>query len=271
MSRRYDIHRSLAEFPFRVAEGRVPVRFTVESSRRVAEVRELICNALSFYTEHFRYDQDLAIVLLSKDLWGRITPLPYGMAHVIHDPTFIILPSTPDHQLADLVQRSLREHCGITREKGLAETSRGILDRIALHELGHSVNRARKISLESRWMKEYLATSCAYAYLKEQDPFGADLWNRVHEGFLKMIRPIHRSLEDFQTLYNRVGHENYAWYQAVFQKRIDEVFAQMGLRFITQLLDDWEDTTVPFVAGDQTSRLENRCAGFSAWIAEFGL
>ena len=207
---------------------------------------------------------------------------PYGIPHGSSYPYVIFVPATDANPVttlalqmktkasASILQQIART--GITYE----DAARIFVTLIALHELGHVYTEASRVKPGNKWLNEFLATYHAYAFLSANHPRLAELWRAMNEVYSTGVTPTHRSLEDFERLYIRVGIENYGWYQGRFQEIAAAVYDAKKLTFLQDVragfprLKEGEDpidslVKDPAPIATTLARLEEISPGFIAW------
>lgn len=234
-----------------------------------ASTAEMLRGAAGFYAEHFEVRQPLALAVLDKTEWTKVTSIPYGLPFVSGPPYIVVLPATGDHPLFrhvdDALDRSdLPARYSMTNE----EISSHVLSLIGFHELGHLYAKAFGLEFPNRWTFEFAATAFAYAYLDQCLPITASLWVDACRALAHAGNPAHTSLRDFETLYVGVGIADYARYQAVFLLRVKEVHDAHGIQFLSHLRDvNWPATSPT----QYVTELEAIAPGFNRWADKFQL
>jgi hypothetical protein len=204
---------------------------------------------------------------------------PYGIPLSSTPPYIIFLPATanniPTNNIRNVKpkvpQTLIREIETLIKEiKGDEATyddaAQWMPDLIGFHEIGHQYSDVYGIHATNQWLREFLASYFAYAFLSEQYPKVARLYVALHETLLAAIKPKHTSLEDLNNLSSGVGAENYGWYQAQLLRMVKRVYEKRGLSFVTEMRKAFpmsEKESVGMEAGLQ--RLEKIYPGFIGW------
>jgi hypothetical protein len=167
-----------------------------------------------------------------------VNPIPFGLPGVHGEPPVVFIPAhsggwafrkmlaRKEAIPADVWQDYLR-----TSQKSFEAASDDFVDFIALHELGHALLVRYGIDPSCNWLNEFLASYFGYAFLAERRPERKPVIALF--GRPSQARPKHTTLADFERLYFLV--DDYAWYQGMFERRIQEMYPQAGLQFIKDL------------------------------------
>jgi hypothetical protein len=239
----------------------------------------------SFYQERLGVQVAVNLAVLNSNQRTRVNPIPFGLPGVHGEPPVVFIPAysggyayrkmlaRKEAILADVLQEYLR-----TSQKTFEAASDDFVDFIALHELGHALLVHYGIDPSCNWLNEFLASYFGYAFLAERRPERKPVIALF--GRPPQTHPKHRTLADFERLYFLV--DDYAWYQGMFERRIQEMYPQAGLQFLKNL-----KRTLPRTAGipDGVSipdpvvnrippevvieKLEAIAPGFRAWAKGF--
>ncbi len=232
------------------------------------ELNELLSPAKAYFNEHLQVDLEFEIALLNPTDWRKISRIPYGLPFVSGPPYIIGIPATTDHPLGETLKTAFTNPETPASGMKMDDPIRLFISIIGFHELGHIYAKTAGISFPNTWTDEFTATYLAYSYLAAKRPQYAALWRRGSKGLVETIQPAKTSLADFESLYYRVGIENYAWYQAVFLMRVETLHARHEFTFI----DTLQKKPLP----DSSSHfglhaLEDRFPGFIEWAKGHGL
>lgn len=250
-------------------DGPVPSRYSTGHLDMAERVGRVLGESASYFESTFAIRIPFSVALLDALDWARVTPIPYGLPFVSGPPTLVALPATSDHPLARIVTEVLAEE-PLEDSGGLAdgELTDLFMTLIGFHELGHVCADETGIRAPFKWISEFAATLIAYDYLETHFPEGSRIWKEVAVRLQQSIHPAKRSLEDFETLYFRVGVENYAWYQVVFLEQAAAVHASGGLAILEPLRKgEGAGNAGDFGVGN----LDSFHPGFKAWAALHGL
>lgn len=242
---------------------------------RAIGIRDVLESARTFFEDSLGTELEVNLALLSEEHWSQTTEIDYGIP--FFSGSVMVLPATTDVALTrdfqNLEGRASEEDLARIAASGLTfqEAAHLTIDLIGYHELGHAYVYALGILPPTRWFSELLASYFAYAFLSRRQADPAAVWETMWGLKARAPRPSHTTLADFENLYIEVGIENYLWYQAQFQQRIEEVFASDGLAFVRRVAE-----TFPADAGasdlsraEVMARLEELRPGFVAWARGF--
>lgn len=135
---------------------------------------------------------------------------------------------------------------------------------MGLHEFSHIIQKELEIEQEVGWYTEFMANYIAHAFI-QQLPREAKLNNLITDAFFTNLKPTEKH---FGGLF-RGTSDNYVWWQASMQKRINELFPKTGLAFLQQLANlrnsqQYFDDLTMLVA------LEEIGPGFLSWAKQSG-
>lgn len=269
----------MAELGIAREEGPVPLYVSAGFGERGRELAGLLAESMAFYERELHVRPLIELAVLDEPDWVRVTPVPYGLPHpFMGDPSVVFLGATSDHDAAADMRARHIHASSEDRDRilgtGLSwnEASARVLDLVGFHELGHIYARVLGIETHTHWFSEMLATYIGYAFMREQQPGLATIWDSVLAATITSPRPAYTSLADFERLYVNVGISNYGWYQGAFQVRAREVYDARGIDFVHRVHE-----ALPAQAGERLSthdllaRLERIEPGFYAWAERLGL
>ena len=240
----------------------IPILYSNGYKQQATQLSELLGPSAGFFKSRLNVELDVKLAVLNKTDWQEVSKVPYGLPFVSGPPYVIGIPATTDHPLAQTLHAALAEKDLKPLDMTRDEMVRLFISLIGFHELGHIYAKSAGIHLPNKWIDEFVATYLAYSYLAATESVGKQVWLRGAEALVRFIQPSKTTLADFESLYYRVGIENYAWYQAVFLKRTDALYSASGFEFIQTL----QDNPLPgSLAHFGLSELESRFPGFETW------
>jgi hypothetical protein len=265
--------------------GPVPTYYDHGAKTRAERLQADLREMNSFYQERLGVQVAVSLAVLNSNQWTRVNPIPFGLPGVHGEPPVVFIPAysggyafrkmlaRKEAMPADVLQEYMR-----TNQQTFEAASDDFVDFIALHELGHALLVHYGIDPSCNWLNEFLASYFGYAFLAERRPERKPVIALF--GRPPQTRPKHTTLADFERLYFLV--DDYAWYQGMFERRIQEMYPQAGLQFIKDLKRALP-RTVPIPEGvsipDQVvnrlppevvvEKLEAIAPGFQAWAKGF--
>jgi hypothetical protein len=256
--------------------GRPRVFHDPSHEGRALELQSLIGDALVFYEEALQVELELSLAVLDSEAWSAVgSKPPYGFPYVAGPPYVAFLPATHDGWVTRrlLAVRPVMPPAVLSSIEGSGFTyeqaARTFVDLIGVHEVGHPCARVYGIRVRSRWLDEIAATYFAYVFLHERRPALATLWRELNRAGAARPRPEHVSLADFDRRYLDVGPANYGWYQAHFQRRVEEVYGSLGIAFLPALKEAFAGGAGETTEADAIlRRLESLCPGFLDWSGQ---
>ncbi len=257
------------------AAGRVTAWYPAGLRSRAETLRALIDDAAGYFRRQLGIEGELHLAVLTREQWDRVIDgQPYGIPGVAGRPPVVFMPAGDDGLAAEDAL-ALRPLVAPATLEALADAgfdyetaSRRYVDLVGLHELGHAYARRFGLWANCRWLDELVATFFAYAYLREQRPALARLWDGVLQAYVDAVVPAHRTLEDFDRLYFGVGARNYVWYQAQFQRKVRQAYEARGIAFLRELQAHFGTPSPVVLAPERIlARLDPVMPGFRAWAA----
>lgn len=268
-------------------QGRLFYYHSAGADKRAAHISQLIQEARTFFEGGLGLETDVKLAVLNEQDWRRINPNgPYGVPYVSGTPHVIFMPATDNNVITSsaLAQKDNAPATLVAalRESGFSyeDWARISVDVIALHELGHAYTETYRLNPQNKWFNEFLASYHAYSFLAAKRPALAKLWRTATALQVAGPRPAHTSLEAFERLYNKVGVENYGWYQALFVQKAAQIHDAAGVGFIPRVhasfsrVEAQGDWLTAFLRSAQPldatlERLEAIQPGFVGWGRSF--
>ena len=175
-------------------------------------------------------------------------------------------PALPAAAAADLAE------LGVSYDDAVLQ----VLDLIGFHEVGHVYIAALGYHRHNsaRWLEELLATYAAYSYLDVAQPSAITVWNALSAALLGFVRPVSRSLDDFNVLYLQgLGPATYGWFQSQFNLRDDVVVQQRPRATWFAQLDaaGLDEDTRHIPTSELLRRLRGFMPSFTSWADSVGL
>ena len=144
-----------------------------------------------------------------------------------------------------------------------------------VHEFAHNYNRENGVNIKLNWFDELLCDYFTYSFLKryeKENPFDVHLYELASKimflGGIEIVE--HKSIEDFETLYWRVGSANYCWYHGWFNLGVMDLYRMHGESFIEKVISlyqsesGFDSSSEKFVA-----RLNKEMDGIQGWYDEW--
>ena len=198
---------------------------------RAAALQKLIRECIYFYEHDFPAKKfDVPLYILDSGAWSPdLFGAPYAMPNYLPSNNIIII-GAEKNALARLSGQPLTED---------SDSTVSGYDYVALHELGHyffiMLNHTRT---KQKWFDEFLANYFLINFLEERKKTVVGKWiAEIHRNDL--YRPIHRSINDFEERYDKVGPANYDWYQKKFMKLGFQLYPSYKLQIIKKVLSNY--------------------------------
>lgn len=263
--------------------GAVPAYYSQGHREDAQKLQAAIEDMNVFYKERLGVQASVTLALLDSKDWTKVTGNPYGLPMVGGTPPVVIMPATSDNPAFGLMKAreaaipagQLQSFLNDNHTTFEAVASQ-FVDLIGFHELGHTLTRNFGIDPKDHWFDEFLANYWSYEYISESQPE----WKRVFDllGRPSKVRPKNTSLEDLERLY--VGVDDYGWYQGMFEARIREIYPVLGLKFLTDVKQEFPRTPGSTLGVEEpldrkmkpeqlVEQLEIIAPGFKAWAVQF--
>ena len=144
-----------------------------------------------------------------------------------------------------------------------------------VHEYTHNYNRENGVDIKINWFNELFCDYFPYAYLKRYEKTSP-----VDLGLFELVKKIiyfggydvvkHRSIEDFERLYWRVGAVNYVWYHGWFIVGVMSLFEMYGEGFIEMVIGLYQsENGFDSTSKQLVTRLDLELDGFQDWYDEW--
>src|ERR1039457_75570 len=192
---------------------------------RAAALQKLIANCEKFYETQFpKRAFSVPLYVLDKNDWNeRLFGAPYALPNYLPTNNLIVIGAE---------KNALARLSGQPDDPVTSDTIISGYDYVAVHELGHyffiTLNHVRT---RKHWVDEFLANYFLICYAKGN---GLDL------PFSELPRnPPHKTLEDFERLYDKVGPSNYDWYQKEFIRYGLKLYPQFKVELIRKVIDNY--------------------------------
>lgn len=256
--------------------GPVPTYFSPGARERATALQKMVAEALAYSNERLSIKPELTLAVLNEPHWASVRAIPYGVPWVSFAPYVAVLPSDLSRSVIVQGFPTMRDRASVETRQLL--TAAGVPfesvphqlnDFIAYHEVGHVSIEAYRLNQSQRWFDEMLATFIGYAFMRERHAGQARAWDALMRFNAETSQPAFRSLEEFERRYSDMPPETYGWFQAMFHRRLVEVYEARGVKFLEDVraAGIGSGKKVERVA-DLIAALDRIVPGFHRW-AEF--
>jgi len=252
----------------------VQTYYSPGARERAYELASMADRSYSFLKGFFKTEADLALLVLNPDDWSKCTSFPYGVLYaeygVVHLTADVETPAIKSlspmfDNCPEALKKSLASAVG-RKEAAFTRAVQILFDHLIVHEFTHGFQEKTRVSFGSAWLSELFADYTTYAFLKRfRTEYRKDLQvtevvaRAMYEGGRPLVK--HKSLEDFERLYARVGFLNYAWYHGKFFLGIFELYNKYGESFISNLIKMFK-VTDDMIA----QKIGKSCKRFEEWF-----
>ena len=178
--------------------NRIAVYFDPKYEKKALELRAMLEEAMAYFDRELKVRMDFTLAVLDESQWERVAATmlrrdvfgievdkpsglepykqPYGIPMSSTPPYIIFLPATPNNiptnniiNIKPNVPQSLIkeiEASGFTYEKA----AQRMPELIGFHEIGHQYSDVYGIHATNQWLREFLASYFAFAFLSEKYP-----------------------------------------------------------------------------------------------------
>lgn len=194
---------------------------------RAKALQHLVLSCVRFYEMKFSGKKfKMSIYVLNESDWKKP---PFGVPYGLPD----YLPQNK-LEIIGADKNALAHISGKPDDPVKSDSIVSGYDYVALHELGHyffiTLNNLRT----EKWLDEFLASYFMICYVRENN-IDFDLKNFfMPEGDQK-----HKTLQDFDKLYDGVGPANYDWYQKQFLQLGLQLYPLLRLGLISKIIENY--------------------------------
>lgn len=265
-------------------EAKLPTYYSPGAKKRATELAEIAGNCAHYLESLYPKKVPAKLLVLNEKDWTKRITYPYGLIAGNDNILWYSILGPENHVFKDMIPFYNNAPNGLRRklEKHYPEQSSPYLyslhrwfEILMVHEYGHNYNKANNVYIKQNWFKELLCDYLSYSYLrkyKENNPLDLQLFETLSEimfvGGLSVVN--HRSIEDFERLYDGVGAANYCWYHGWFNLGAMNLYDMYGETFIGKIIglyqyeSGFDSTTERLV-----SRLDLELDGFQNWYDEW--
>lgn len=254
------------------------VHFEEGKIERAKRLGRLVSGALSFFEDSLGIDRNIRVALLDSVSWTKVRSSPYGIPGVRgKNPPVAIMPADAKGRAYRMyksmnknLSNELRQRAwatGYSWEK-IAQTK---VELIVLHELGHLYHNAYGIGSPCRWFTEFAAGYFAFLYMHYKRPKLAEIWDIIARSVLDSYKPEYRTLEELERLggARKLGGANYAWYQAAFEAKANDLVKQNGFSLLRSIKEVFPKNNEKISPKEVVAKMETEYPGFQEWATTF--
>ncbi len=199
---------------------------------RATALQNLIKEYIGFYQSKFpAHHFNVPLYVLDSNDWKEdLFAAPYALPNYLPGNNIIVIGAE---------KNALAKLSGVP----VTTTSDSIVsgyDYVAIHELGHyffiTLNKTRT---DKKWFDEFLANYFLVSFIVEKKTDVVKQWQHMIDDNDKNA-PAHRTLQDFEKLYDQVGPPNYDWYQKKFMKLCFLLYLKLKTKLITEVIENYK-------------------------------
>jgi len=255
--------------------GQVRTYYTPGFEKRAKDIQDFLTDERDFYSKELGIHLNLTVAILDAKQWAQLNILdPYGVPSVTDFPPYVaLLPANWGENRLGMLPAETEADPALVKQVQAAggvwsETFYRGFDAIIGHEFGHAAARTYGIKPPTHWFDEFLATYFEIAFIRHRHPellFPVQTFFAINRGYSHQ----YTSLNDFESRYpiSDSSPTNYGWYQAMFEQRIEQVYAQQGIGFLKQARASFPANShaAPLSNAEVLAKLDGICPGFRGW------
>jgi len=261
-----------------------PTYYSPGAKERALELAEIATNCVHYLDEFYQNKVQNRLLVLNEEDWTKRIEFPYGL--IAGRKNYLWYPTVKNDNpvFKELVPYYENSQDGLRQELDKLLNSRSSPYLFALlrwwevlmvHEYTHNYNRENGVGIKLKWFDELFCDFFTYAYLKRYEKT-----NPVDLGLFELVSRImyfggydvvkHRSIEDFERLYIRVGAANYCWYHGWFNVGVMSLFEMYGEGFIGMVIGLYQsENGFDSSSEELVARLEKELDGFQDWYVDW--
>ena len=261
-----------------------PTYYSPGAYERALELAEIAKNSVHYLDEFFENKVQNRLLVLSEEDWTKRIEYPYGFiagrnnylwypAVKEDNPVFIEMVPYYENSPEDLRQEhsKLLSNC----DSPFLYTLLRWWEVLMVHEFAHNYNRENGVTIKLNWFDELFCDYFTYAFLKryeKENPFDVHLYELTSKimffGGIEIVE--HKSIEDFEALYWRVGSANYCWYHGWFNKGVMDLYRMFGESLIKNVISSYQSEPGFDSSSERlVARLDKEMDGFQDWYDEW--
>ncbi len=216
-------------------EGAIPTFYTPGKMTIAEEFQQTITDAIQYYSKNSATEYALKLAVLDSAQWPH-NRVPFG--YVFYSQGWIFLNTGMNYGLFKKtygLEAIYNQLDSALTKSGVSSAAmiKSFYKVYAVHELGHyylsKISNARS---PDRWTNEFAATYFAYHFFKTYNKSALDEFELFHLIHKDYYNPSYTSIEDFNTVYMKMGVENYLWYHSNFYFLVKSLHNCYGAEFI---------------------------------------
>jgi hypothetical protein len=259
MRNNYPELTALAGFPF-------PVYSSAGTEARAGQIARRCELAHHFLMKTLDTRTNIGVVVLAPEHWHLYASYPlYGMPHCLDADTLVVAAENNEFwqtmapPLEGLPPQSLQAARTVYgRADGSLDYS-PFFDLLAVHEMGHLFHYQAALQFPRLWLMEFFCNLCLHAYIAsvepEQLPALVTFPQLIVDGGNSHLQ--HRSLQDFERLYVKVGPQNYGWYQSQLLVAAKEIYETCSITTLQRLWKAFVQTNITLTDEELALRLRH--------------
>ena len=262
-----------------------PTYYSPGAKERALELAIITKNPVHYLDEFFKKKVQNRLLELSEEDWTKRIRFPYGFI-VARRNNYIWYPEAKEDNPAfkelvpyyenspEDVRQELSKLLGNSDSPFLFSLLK-LYEILLVHELCHNYNRENNVNIKLKWFSELFPDYVNYAFLKryeKENPFDLHLFELLSKilyfgghGIVK-----HKSIEDFEALYWRVGFANYLWYQGWFNMGVMDLYRMFGESLIENVISLYQSESGFDSSSEKlVARLNKEMDGVQGWYDEW--
>ena len=261
-----------------------PTYYSPGAHERALELAKIAQNSVHYLDEFFENKVQNRLLVLSEEDWTKRIEYQYGLiagrnnylwypAVKEDNPVFKEIMPYYENSPEDLRQEHARllGNC----DSPYLYTLLRWWEVLMVHEYVHNYNRENGVNIKLKWFDELFCDYFTYAFLKRYEKENTldvhlfELTSKImYLGGYGLVK--HKSIRDFEALYNRVGAANYCWYHGWFNIGVIDLYMMYGEYFFEKVIALYQSESGFDSSSEHlVSRLNLELDGFKDWYDEW--
>ena len=227
------------------------VYYSENAKERALTISDKVSKAQMYFEKELNVHTEYTLLILSPADW-KIYAHPnaiYGIPHSLPDNKLVVAAQNnefwkrntpPVDKLPETLAAELKN--AYADKKGEVVLT-DFFDLLAIHELGHSFQKAAGMKGQRNWLSEMLCNVLLHTFIAENEPQSLPalkVFPEITVATFPAGRLKYTLLEDFENHYNDIAQyhpDNYGWYQCRFHTTAGKIYDVGGVAAMKKMWD----------------------------------
>jgi hypothetical protein len=219
------------------------VYFSANAKERAIKILDNVAKAEIYFEKTLKVHPDYTLLVLSPADWKSYAHpnAVYGIPHYLPDGRLVVAAENNDFwrrnipPIDKLPEALAKKLTDTYVDKNGEVNLTAFFDLLAVHELGHSFQKAAGMVKQRNWLNELLCNVLLHTFIAEKSPKllpALTVFPQVTVAGFPPDRLKYTKLEDFETYYNDIAQkhpDNYGWYQCRFHTVSGQIYDSGGV------------------------------------------